>query len=110
MPVNLVSTYKNSFLVNFDSIDLPVLISTPVIVVELKFLTNLNIQKLGGWLIPKYNLPVVGLTEGQRRRVYCKRQFLQFPQLYTPNDYALTFQPTYRMLDKMLELIIYEVT
>ena len=109
MPANLVLTYKDSFLVNFNSIDLPVLISTPVIVVDLKFLTNLTIQKLGGWLIPKYDL-VVGTTEGQRRRIYCKRQFLQYPQLYTPNDYALTFQPTYQMLDKMLELAIYEVT
>lgn len=109
MPVNLVSTYKDSFLVNFNSIDLPVLISTPVIVVELKFLANLSVNRLGGWLIPKYNLPV-GITEGQRRRIYCKRQFLQYPQLYTPNDYTLTFQPTYTMLDKMLELIIYEVT
>lgn len=109
MPVNLVSTYKDSFLVTFNSIDLPVLISTPVIVVELKFLANSSIQRLGGWLIPKYDLPV-GITEGQRKRIYCKRQFLQYPQLYTPNDYALTFQPTYAMIDKMLELIIYEVT
>ena len=107
MPINLIATYKDSFLVNFNSLDLPVLISTPVLVVELKFLANPAIQRLGGWLIPKYVLPV-GPTEGQRRRVYCKRQFLQYPQLYTPNDYSLTFQPTYLMLDKMLELIIYE--
>ena len=109
MPVNLVFTYKNSFLVDFNSIDLPVLITTPVIVAELKFLSNPNIRRFGGWLIPKYSLPV-GITEGQRRGIYCKRQFLQYPQLYTLNDYGLTFQAAYSMLDKMLELIIYEVT
>lgn len=108
MPVSLISTYKNSFLVDFNSIDLPVLISTPVIVVELKFLANLNVKRLGGWLISKYNLPV-GITEGQRKRIYCKQQFLQYPQLYSPNDYTLSFQPTYVMLDKILELTIYEV-
>lgn len=94
----------------FELVALPIIVISPIIIAELTF-TNSAVKLFGGWLIPEHNVPGIGLVRNQWRRIYInQKQFINFPNLYTPNDYTLYFKASEWLAIRESNLKIYEVT
>ena len=107
MSYYLLSEFQFS-LVGLDPIDLNIVVTSPVLIAKIK-MENPAIRGLGGWLIGKHNVENVGLVENYWRRIWIgKNQFVSFPTLYVPNDYALSFKATEWLSTKSFKLLIYE--
>lgn len=95
--------------IGLDPVALPILVTSPVIIAEVIF-ANPAAKLFAGWLIPEHNVQGVGPVINAWRRVYMnQKQFIAFPNLYTPNDYSLYFRSSEWLSVRQFTLRIFEV-
>lgn len=109
MPVAPIPIYKETLMLGLEIVELPILFSGTVLVVEPKF-SNSFIKYFAGWLIPIATTEVGQVESGWRRTWINNRQFVNFTIPYFPASYSLKFKCGEFLRGRTFELSIWEVT